>query len=151
MPGSVSRHLLTCVTTVEQLKKLGGCSTRSDDECWLWKGLAPGERRRLSFKSPVTGSDRRRYVYVIAWILSCGDDPEAGDKPLICHTCDDGRCFNPKHLFSGTNAENLRDMSIKGRAGGFRKMDPELQRKIASKGGKRGAAMRWTLPQGDIK
>lgn len=34
---------------------------------------------------------------------------------LICHTCDVRWCCNPKHLFPGTQAENMQDMVRKGR------------------------------------
>lgn len=145
MPGAIQRHLRTCVTSIEQLRDIGGCNDKSDEECWLWSGLAEGERRRISFRSPVTGSDRRRYVYVIAFILATGKDPETdSDKPLICHTCDDGRCFNPAHLFNGSQQENLRDMTLKGRGRpGFRAMDPDRLREVCSKAGTIGASRRW--------
>jgi hypothetical protein len=35
---------------------------------------------------------------------------------LVCHTCDVRRCWNPDHLWLGTNKENMVDCSRKGRA-----------------------------------
>lgn len=47
------------------------------------------------------------------------------DSPLrVLHRCDNASCFNPKHLFIGTQLENIRDCMEKGRfrAGQYRKV-----------------------------
>jgi hypothetical protein len=46
-----------------------------------------------------------------------------------CHSCDNPSCCNPSHIFAGTQADNLADMTAKGR-----------RRWVAHKGEKCGAA-----------
>ena len=49
-----------------------------------------------------------------SWVLH-GNTSEV---KLLCHTCDNRRCVNPKHLFLGTVQDNARDMMKKGRGQG---------------------------------
>jgi hypothetical protein len=53
-------------------------------------------------------------AHVLAWVDHHGMLPPES-KPHILHTCDNPPCVNPEHLWAGTHAENMRDMSEKGR------------------------------------
>jgi hypothetical protein len=81
-----------------------------DDACWEWnasldkKGYGQfAERHGVMVKAHRT-----------AYELLSGP---ITDGLFACHTCDNPRCCNPRHIFLGTNADNMRDCAAKGRAG----------------------------------
>lgn len=55
----------------------------------------------------------------MAYILEFGSIPENDNDSYhgvcVCHKCDNPKCCNPRHLWLGTNADNMSDMSIKER------------------------------------
>jgi hypothetical protein len=52
----------------------------------------------------------------VSWKLHFGDIPK---DFKVLHKCDQPACVNPKHLFLGTQSDNMYDAFAKGRKTGF--------------------------------
>lgn len=56
-------------------------------------------------------------IHRAAWEEFRGPIPEG---MCVCHHCDNPSCWNVRHLFLGTHADNMADKYAKGRAVGHR-------------------------------
>lgn len=83
------------------------------DNCWEWKGstyrFGYGHfRRKINNKWVMYKAHRYSYEFY------------KGPIPMgafVCHHCDNPKCVNPDHLFSGTALDNTLDMIKKQRKG----------------------------------
>lgn len=76
--------------------------------CWLWTGLVNKNTGRAFFYWEGRTRSAARFA-----LRADGRDP--GSRQAN-HTCHNKMCVNPKHLYVGTQKDNIRDMINAGRA-----------------------------------
>lgn len=77
------------------------------DECWEWQAARDIDGYgRFSYLGDNVPAQR------VSYILHKGEIPPG---MLVCHECDNPSCVNPKHLFLGTQHDNVIDMFAKNR------------------------------------
>lgn len=82
---------------------------RGPDECWPWTaGLGNGGYGKIKLEK--TRIDVQSHV--MAFELANGLLPKG---KIVCHSCDNPPCCNPRHLWEGTQSQNHADMVKKGR------------------------------------
>lgn len=83
-----------------------------DDECWPWTGFVnPHGYGVINLWS----TSRNKYITFlsnrIAYTLGHNRQPSM----CVLHTCDNAKCCNFKHLYQGTDADNVRDRESRHR------------------------------------
>ena len=75
-------------------------------DCWRWLGGTRKGYGRFKLKGRMVTAHRHAYE------LEVGPIP---DGLFVLHECDNPSCVNPRHLFLGTQLDNIRDRDKKGR------------------------------------
>jgi hypothetical protein len=81
-----------------------------EDSCWPWK---LGVLRDDKPYGRICVGGKLKLAHRVAYELYNG--MVVPDNLQVCHSCDNPICCNPKHLWLGTNADNMHDKSMKGR------------------------------------
>lgn len=95
------------ITEAHRKRFWAKAEVRGPDDCWNWKAS----------KSPKGyGNVKINYVQYranrISYLIHYGPFLEA---LMVCHSCDNPACVNPKHLWLGDALKNAEDRDAKGR------------------------------------
>lgn len=83
------------------------------DACWEWPKSRNVQTGYGQFMATVDGERKLFTAPRASFEIFKGPIPEG---LCACHKCDNHGCFNPDHLFAGTQKENVQDMIDKGRS-----------------------------------
>jgi len=78
-----------------------------EDDCWEWVGNI-----RKDGYADFTVGGKKILVHRAAYQTRIKEIPK---DICVLHTCDNRKCCNPKHLFLGTQCDNIKDMIKKER------------------------------------
>lgn len=81
------------------------------DDCWPWLAAT----FRNGYGAFVVGGRKGSMTtaHRTAWELA--NEQRVPEGLFVCHRCDNRPCCNPRHLFLGSQEDNMRDMLSKGR------------------------------------
>jgi hypothetical protein len=89
-------------------------SNQMENGCIVWSGRVNKDGYGL-IRIGALGSKAGRQVYVHRLAAALWNGFDLASPMFILHRCDNPPCWNPEHLFEGTNTDNVRDCIKKGR------------------------------------
>lgn len=111
---------------------------RGPDDCWEWQGGLTNPQRGEGYGRFRYLNGQTMHATHVALLLS---DIEIPEGMKVLHHCDNPHCVNPKHLYIGTQQDNIDDMRSRGRdnfaspgvSNPASKVTPDLVREIRAK------------------
>ncbi len=96
--------------TKEQLRRIAKRikTTTDTDDCWE-HSYAPDKNGYATIYINYQKYRLSRFIYEYHY------QEDIPKNMLICHSCDNPKCVNPKHLFIGSHKDNMKDMVNKNR------------------------------------
>lgn len=84
--------------------------------CFVWTGPV-GHKGYIMMSHRMRSCAGHRMVYMLTHKVDLPREQQ------VCHSCDERRCWNPGHLFLGTDQDNAKDMAEKKRHQNNRKTE----------------------------
>lgn len=82
-------------------------NTENQEQCWVWVGALSGSGRpQIYWKGRLVQA---------SWVALFLDGRPREGGFYALHSCDNPMCVNPRHLWWGSQKENIRDAKFKGR------------------------------------
>lgn len=78
--------------------------------CWNWTGFKSGGK--YGGYAMIKIDSRNMLATRVSYAEFVGPIPKGYS---VLHRCDNPACINPKHLWVGTQSDNMQDMTLKGR------------------------------------
>ena len=84
------------------------------EKCWEWPlSRTVAGYGQLGCSEGSVESRSNHYAHRVSYFIKNGPIPNG---MFVCHSCDNPGCFNPSHLWLGTQKDNVHDCIQKGRS-----------------------------------